>query len=106
MKHDINTAFLVEEINRITRNVDFRRSSKSMRAESSRVITDLTLARDSIAQYGVRNPIANECLASADAGIDRLRAIVNAGNGTLRTTITDYLDDTQDSVRTILGMTI
>jgi hypothetical protein len=101
MKTD--TAFLVSELSRVARCVDFRHE-RHLRINAQIAVENIALACILIKNSGTKAIGVAECLNTADVALDNLREDAETLDIKLRRPVTDNVDDAQDSVRCIVTL--
>ncbi len=96
-------SFIVSELARVSRCVDFRHQ-RDLRSNATNVLENLALARVMIKTSGLKSVGALESLRAADVALDALREDVDCLDSKLRRSVTDNIDDAQDSVRSIISL--
>jgi hypothetical protein len=94
---------IVEELNRITRCIDFRHD-RNFRTSSTAVIDNLDMARHIVGAHGLKSFGAIESLNAANVALDAMREDLDCLDSNLRRSFGDNIDDAQDTVRTLIWM--
>jgi len=103
MNQTTESTWIVEELNRITRCVDFRHD-RNFRTSATAVVDNLDMARHIIGAHGLKSVGAVECLNAANLALDAMREDLNCLDSNLRRSFGDNIDDAQDTVRSLIFM--
>lgn len=103
MNTTTDKTFLVSELNRVSRCVDFRHE-RDLRINSTTVLENIALACVMIKLSGLKSVGALESLRTADVALDALREDVDCLDARLRRPVNDNIDDAQDSIRSIISL--
>jgi len=98
-----DTAFLVSELSRVARCVDFRHE-RHLRTNAQIAVENIALACILIKNSGPKAIGVAECLKMADVALDNLREDAETLDIKLRRPVNDNVDDAQDSVRCIVTL--
>lgn len=100
---DLTPDFIVNELSRVSRCVDFRHE-RNLRKSSSEIIENITVARAIISAHGLKAIGAVESLKAADSAINELREDILCLDANCRRPFFDNCDDAQDSIQTFISL--